>query len=399
MQIEAVFITDMEKQQDRIHQLMTEKLAGAISAADEDYIDRLIELDPVVSEKWDKIQRIFSENPIQRRSADTLPPWRKKDKPGKKINLYRWTGWAAACLAVLLIFSIGYYFWNGSSKEIPLIVTVDSPSDHISLQLSDGREINLSDSEGNIRSGDVVLENENKTLSFSTTDLAGTTANVNKINTLSVPVGLDYKITLSDGTMVWLNSATEIKFPFKFPTNTREVEVNGEAYFEVVTETDRPFIVHLPESDVEVLGTSFNINTYDTGTDKVALVEGSVKMRTSDTETQITPGIELTYQKGQGMTKNKFNVREVLGWQKGIFYFYDASLPEICTVLPRWFGIDVILDNPSIKGKRFAGILDKNQSIEVFLEDLQTITDIEYYFENNGNELHFKIPETTSLEE
>lgn len=383
----------MENQQNRIYQLMTEKLAGVINAADEDYFDQLIESDPVVSEKWDRIQSIYSEHRVERNSADTLLPWRKKVKSGKKINLYSWTNRVAACLALLLIFSISYYFWNDSTKETPFIVTVDSPSDHISLQLSDGQEINLSDTEGNIHSGEVVLENKNKSLSFSTSDLVVSASNVYKINILTVPVGLDYRITLSDGTLVWLNSATEIKFPFKFSNNIREVEVNGEAYFEVAKESNRPFIVHLPESDVEVLGTTFNINTYENGTDKVALIEGSVKMNTSDTETKITPGIEVTYKKGQGMTKNKFKVREVLGWQKGIFYFYDASLPEICQVLPRWFGIDVVLDNPSINSKRFAGILDKNQPIEVFLEDLQTITAIEYYFENNGKELHFKIPE------
>ncbi|HLU92901.1 MAG TPA: FecR domain-containing protein [Membranihabitans sp.] len=374
---------------------MTEKLAGVIDAVDEDYFDYLVETDPVVSQKWDKLQNIYSENPVVKNPGTAIPPWRKQAVPEKKIHRLYWAKWAAACVALLLSFSVGYYLWNDSNREIPLVVSVDLPYDHINLQLSDGQRINLSDAKGNIQSGDVFLENENKTLSFSTANLADSSTNIYKINTLTVPVGLDYKITLSDGTLVWLNSATEIKFPFKFSNNTREVEVDGEAYFEVAKDINRPFIVHLPQSEVEVLGTTFNINTYGKVTNKVALIEGSVKMKTQESETRIVPGIEMIYEKGQGFSENKFKTSEVLGWQKGIFYFYDASLPEICNVIPRWFGINVVLDNPSIKSKRFAGILDKNQSIEVFLQDLQTITDIEFYFEEDGKELHFRIPETT----
>lgn len=383
----------MEKQRDRIYQLMTEKLAGVISASDEDYIDQLIENDSVIHEKWEEMQSIMGKDSMTNNTHKGSPPWRIKGKTAKQIRFYSWSRGVAACLVLLVLFSIGYTFLNRSSKEEPLIVTVESPSDHISLQLSDGQEINLSNSEGSIQSGNIVLENENQTLSFSATELAGHKSDKHNINTLSVPVGMDFRVNLADGTIVWLNSTTEIKFPFKFSSTIREVEVNGEAYFEVAKDSKRPFIVHLPESDIEVLGTAFNINSYEPDTEKVALVEGAVKIKTPESITNITPGTELMYIKGKGISQTSFDSKEILGWQKGIFYFYDAGLPKICNVIPRWFGIDVVLDNPSIEAKRFAGILDKNQPIEIFLEDLQTITDIEYYFEKGGKELHFRVPE------
>ncbi|WP_236972904.1 FecR domain-containing protein [Membranihabitans marinus] len=382
----------MEETKDRIYQLMTEKLAGVISAADETFIDDLIEKDPAIREKWQKFQLTISSNTIKNfKNSKTTPPWTLEERSiAHRFDL--WIKVVAASVMLLLGLSVIYFFWNHSQDQ-PLIVSIDQTTDHIALTLADGRTINLNKEKGQLNSSGTDIENTSRTLIIKESEKIDEAAEAIALNTLTVPIGMDYKIELPDGSHVWLNSATTMKFPLKFQSHQREIYIEGEAYFDIARDENRPFIVHLPESDVEVLGTEFNVNTYDTGVDKVALIEGSVKLKVEEKESIISPGTEITYSIEGGMSEQSFQAKQVLAWQKGLFYFYDASLLQICQVLPRWYGLDIQLDNPTIKSKRFAGILDRNQPIEVFLEDLKTITQIEYYIDSEKSVLHFRIPE------
>jgi len=189
--------------------------------------------------------------------------------------------------------------------------------------------------------------------------------------------------------MIWLNSATKLEFPLAFPGDTREITISGEAYLKVAKNAAKPFIVHLPHSTVQVLGTEFNVNTYDSGLVKVALVEGSVNMQAPTGTSKLAPGKQAVYRFGQPISQETFDARTVLSWQKGLFYFNDASLQEISKVLPRWYGIQVTIDDPSILSRTFSGIIDRNKPIEVFMEDLKMISRINAY-RDKQNVLHFK---------
>lgn len=382
----------MEETKERIYQLMTEKIAGVISAADETFIDDLIKNDPIIQDKWQKIQLTITPPILNNlKNSEQSPPWIKEERSiSRRFDL--WVKVVAASVMLLLGLSVTYYFWNHSMEQ-PLIVSIDQPTDHIALTLADGRTINLNEEKGQLESSGTALENTSQTLIIKENEKMKVADEALAFNTLTVPIGMDYKIELPDGSQVWLNSATTMKFPLHFQSHQREIYIDGEAYFDIEEDANRPFILHLPHSDVQVLGTEFNVNTYESGVDKVALIEGSVKLKVEEKESIISPGTEITYSKEGGMSEQSFQAKQVLAWQRGLFYFYDASLLQICQVLPRWYGLDIQLDNPTIKSKRFAGILDRNQPIEVFLEDLKTITQIEYYIDSEKSVLHFRIPE------
>lgn len=389
----------MKSNNEYIHQLMSEKIAGIISAAEEAYLDELIENDPIVQNKWAHFTHIVGENQPnlfhENLSQEMVtPPWPSYSESKKKRIKHPATLLKIAAIG-LFILSIALFLFTqyNSSDSSPLVFQMEEENhDHIKLKLADGSEINLSEKVGAIDLANGRLQNDRRTLSLQQThsDPSKSQDDIT-FQELIIPVGQDYIIELEDGSKIHLNSATRLKFPFAFSKEKREIYIQGEAYLEIEKE-HRPFIVHLPHSDVEVLGTSFNINSYDKSQDKVALVEGKVRMHANSEEQEISPGNMVTFTQEKGWTRSEFDPHKVLAWQKGLFYFYDANLLEICEVLPRWFGLNIVIDNPEIKSKRFAGILDRNQPIEVFLEDLQSITQIAYSIDWTKKEIHIKIP-------
>jgi ferric-dicitrate binding protein FerR (iron transport regulator) len=162
-----------------------------------------------------------------------------------------------------------------------------------------------------------------------------------------------------------------MRFPLSFTGNKRDVYINGEAYLKIAKEADKPFTVHLPNSTVLVLGTEFNVNTYEV--EKVALVKGAVKVN----GLLLNPGQQIT-----GSTINTFDEAEVLSWRQGKFVFSNTKLEDVCRIIPRIYGIGVELDDEEIGNKRFSGVIDKNKPIENVLKALKATNGIDYYSDN-----------------
>jgi transmembrane sensor len=319
-------------------------------------------------EHWKDLNKHFQEHPVIR----LLPIYKK----------------FLAAAVFIGVCVIGVLIWNQlkNRNNLSTATAVTKKITGIQLKMADGKVINLSAAQGGINAGAAQLNNTNKTLTYSVN--SGAVPN-NEINSLIVPVGMDYKINLSDGTEVWLNAATQMKFPLAFTGNTREITINGEAFLKVAKNLKKPFIVHLPNTTVQVLGTEFNVNTYDSGVVKVALVKGSVNMHASTGDSKLVPGIEAISSSGTPIKQQAFDSKIVLSWRNGLFYFEEASLTEISKVTPRWFGIEVVIDNPSLYRRRFTGVLNRNQPLSVFLEDLKAISNIDSYIDK-GKVLHFK---------
>jgi transmembrane sensor len=288
---------------------------------------------------------------------------------------------AAVAIGVIILGGIWALTENPAKKEV---FASDSKDKRILLQLDNGKIIDLSANKGKIPTSSVVLDNSDETLSYSKS--AGAATGMNK---LTVPVGMDYKIVLADGSKVWLNAATRIEFPFSFNGKTREVKINGEAYLEIEKNPAKPFIVHLPHSRVNVLGTAFNINTYDSTVEKVSLVNGSIKMASSKNEVIVSPGNEAVLHANDRITERPFNMRHTLSWREGLFYFQKATLEEISRVLPRWYGIQVKIDNSKVLSRRFTGVIVKNDPIEIFMDDIKGMSGIDGYIDKDGV-LHFR---------
>lgn len=388
----------MEQLTDEEKFLLLGKITGTLSLEEEKALEQLFLTNPHARPAYDELAGMLPADDVATQFARRKqhPTWRdlkaefREVQPSSPVMIRamppRKRKWlvAAAIVAGILVAG-GFAIWQQSGKPSGMALFAALPRPAIELKLANGDVINLSQEQGAINTGAGQLNNNNKSLSYT----VGKAPVATGMNTLTVPTGLDYKVSLPDGTEVWLNAATQMNFPFAFTGSSREITINGEAYLKVAKDPDRPFLVHLPNSTVQVLGTEFNVNTYDSGVVKVALVTGAVNLEAPTGKSTLAPGKQAVYQTGQSITQVTFDERNVLSWRKGLFYFEDASLEVISKVLPRWYGIEVVIDNPVIRARTFSGVINRNRPIEVFMEDLKVISGIESYKAQDGT-LHFK---------
>ncbi len=207
-------------------------------------------------------------------------------------------------------------------------------------------------------------------------------------NIINVPVGGEYRLTLSDGTKVYLNSMTSLKYPVQFGPGKREVELVGEAYFEVVKNAAKPFVVNTNEMKVEVLGTSFNVNAYEDSKNTVTtLVEGRVKLSHSlnlAEEQILNPNEQGVMDNLSGkIVLSNVDVSNYISWKDGQLVFYDMPLEEIMTQLTRWYSAKVFYMNPEVKDLRFSGSLDKYDEIEKFIDIIKATNQVNVRVNDN----------------
>jgi ferric-dicitrate binding protein FerR (iron transport regulator) len=200
---------------------------------------------------------------------------------------------------------------------------------------------------------------------------------------------MDYQVVLADGSEVWLNSTSSLEFPFAFTGNTRDITIRGEAYLKIAKNQQHPFIVHLPDSKVQVTGTEFNVNSFDSAVVKISLVEGAVLFVGGKDSIALTPGRQGVYAKGENLYDQSFNQRNTLSWMQGIHYFEKSGMDEIIGVISRWYNVKVVVDNSRNSDKRFVGVLNKKKPLADFLKTLEYVADIYSHYDSRGV-LHFK---------
>lgn len=360
----------MGTNEEYIEQLMSEKVAGIISKEDDQYLQALMNEHPLIAQAWEEYQGRFADIDIQK--AEQIN-W--KTLVTKTSAKRRYITIAAAAAAITgIIFSV--IILNGREHKVTTAHVVQ-------LQLSSGKKIDLSSSNTHIQLDGAQLSNAGKSLSYTATETAA-----QGLNKLTVPSGMDYTIKLDDGTTVRLNAATRLEFPFKFNGKTREIKIEGEAYLDVAKDASRPFIVHTGNSTIKVLGTTFNINNYDSASIKVSLVNGAVAMMANSQSLILKPGMQGIYS-NNNLQQQPFMEDRELSWLKGSFYFTDANLEHICRVLTRWYGKQVIMDRNEAGKERFTGRIDKDEPVTGFLEKLKMTTAVDYYFDKDSV-LHFK---------
>ena len=378
--------------------LLLGKLTGSLTAEEEAELNKLFQDNPDAQAAYKDLENNIPIEDTATYFANRrqLPVWkdltmefRENEAVGKikSIGYFR-RNWAVAAAIFIGVLAGGgallMFLRTPSRKgELPI---VHSPARkaNIELTLANGKVINLTSEQGPIDAEGAQLSNMNKSLTYSLKNNLPSGANI-----LTVPVGMDYKINLADGSEVWLNAATKLEFPLSFPGKTREIRINGEAYIKVAKDVSKPFIVHLPKISVQVLGTEFNVNTYDEGVEKVALVTGAVNLKAPKEERKLVPGVQAIYAGDGSIRQENFDPKYVLSWRKGLFFFNNASLADISKVVPRWYGIQLIVDDPEIYDRRFTGVINRNRPITLFLEDLKVISRIDSWFDKDST-LHLK---------
>lgn len=240
------------------------------------------------------------------------------------------------------------------------------------LILANGSAVRLNDKrDSTFRQGaSVVSQQPQGLLSYTSAPDKGSEV---QYNTLITPRGGEYSLVLADGTRVWLNAASSLRYPTAFTAGKRVVQLTGEAYFEVSAQPQRPFMVQVGNCRVEVLGTHFNINAYDEGTSiRTTLAEGSVSVTEGDKHVLLKPGEQATSnEQTQTFQRTEVNIDQVMAWKNGLFYFDDTNIQEIMQEIARWYNLGVEYKTKNLANKKFSGIISRYSDINALLKRME----------------------------
>lgn len=290
------------------------------------------------------------------------------DAAGKKNKIYVLrTSWLRYAAVAALFVGAGFFYYNKAeiaarSGPSSTVALPDSANDVLPgsnkavLTLSSGKTIEL-DENGNqvITDGELTIQNDNGLVTYEKSEVVA-------YNTMSTPMGGQYKLKLPDGTTVWLNAASSITYPTAFPGKTRVVSITGEAYFEVVKDPARPFTVKTYKDEITVKGTSFNVNSYpDEPAVKTSLLEGLVEIN----DVLLTPG--KAYIDGKiGET----DLSRDLAWKNGAFNFHHVKLSEAMRQISRWYDVEIRYEGRA-GDIELGGEIGRNLTLQQVLNGLQ----------------------------
>ncbi|UYQ94145.1 FecR domain-containing protein [Chitinophaga horti] len=303
---------------------------------------------------------------------DVEASWRKitAQQPARVFTMRRWA-WAAA--AALLVATGGTYLLTREQPVQQVVVTAPMPdvapgTNKAVLVLADGSTVRL-DSAGNqvLQQGATTVKQQGGQLVY---DENGSAASVT-YNTLQTPRGGLFRVTLQDGTNVWLNAASALRYPTAFVGKERVVEITGEAYFEVARDVRRPFKVQMgKEAAIEVLGTSFNVNNYASETaSRTTLLSGAIRVTAGGQAVTLKPGQQASLAPDIKIAQDA-DLGKVVAWKNGVFDFDDVSLQDAMRQIERWYDIDVVYEH-GIPGIVFGGKLPRNISLKELLAALE----------------------------
>lgn len=298
----------------------------------------------------------------------------EKRIPARSIRWRRIFQYAALFLLPLGL-SIGFYF-----KERPIVSEVVVPvageivpgKVKAQLILADGKELNITeDTQMDFREGgNARISSTGEALQYE--EALGIAPEIAvAYNTLIVPLGGEFSLQLSDGTRVWLNAGSKLKYPVVFAHDLREVEMEGEVYFDVKHNEQSPFVVKVNGVAVRVLGTSFNVSGYQ-GEVVTTLISGKVSLTKGENNVELYPGEQAVLAPGQSDFKvHKVNARNYGLWKEGIFWFEEVRLENILEYLARWYDVEVFYVNPELKELCFSMEMKRYENINTVLQKIE----------------------------
>ncbi len=332
----------------------------------------------------DYIRETGSEN----ETGDTITPdwellWERIRPVKTQVVPFYKKKWMQVAASVIVMLTIaGILTWSNYNKTAA-IDTVSTVKDNAApteilpgsnkaiLLLDDGEIISLDESKTGLLAEQGSTQINQNNAGEIIYNAKGETTAIG-YNTLSTPNGGQFNLILPDGSKVWLNAASSIRFPTAFTGNTRDVSITGEVYFEVVKNTESPFIVTHNDLKIKVLGTSFCINTYSNEPSiKTTLVTGLVEVRKSGNFLKLQPGQQVQFNAANKATLiQQADIDEVLAWKNGIFNFDKADLETVMRQFERWYDITIEYPN-GIPKQKFWGKIQRNLSLNDVLDILK----------------------------
>ena len=303
----------------------------------------------------------------------------KRRHTSRRLGWYRWV--AAVALPVMVV-AAGYFIREvkrDTLRQGVEIASIEPGKSKAILRLGNNRVLEITkerETHVDVAEG-VAATNNSSGMIYPEQVATGKT----EYNVLEVPRGGEYTVTLSDGTVVHLNSGSELRYPVAFSAERREVFLSGEGYFEVVKDTVRPFFVNADKLKIRVYGTSFNVNTYNIEKIQTVLVEGKIGIQTMNmnTEYMVKPGQLALYNQEKGtMEIRDVDVLPYVAWKDHEFMFDDESLEEIMNRLSLWYDVDVFFQAASLKQLHFTGHLGRYEDISHILDAISGVTQVKF---------------------
>lgn len=290
-------------------------------------------------------------------------PQQAWDRIEGEVMVKRMVPWGRVAAAMaLIVLAIGAKWWYTNSMEplTPVIAKTQQMKGRPVLIMGNGEEVVLNGTKDTLlteQSGAKIRQQGNK-LAYK--EASGPLV----YNTLQIPRGMDYSLTLSDGTQVWLNAESSLRFPVHFTENNRRVYLTGEAYFAVAANAAKPFSVTAGKVEVAVLGTEFNIMAYENEPAvQTALVSGSIKVNT----TILQPGWVGVTSNGNTTTK-QMDITALTGWKRDMFVFRNDDITTVLHQLERWYDVTAVYPKGKAGSQHFTGAMKRYDNIEQVLE-------------------------------
>lgn len=316
-------------------------------------------------------------------TVDMGKAWCKIEKKikrsgGKIRRITRYYPYAAMFVLFLSVSIYWYAKQNTASSKEEIMAILPGSSKAI-LQLSDGKQVDLSrDSLFRLKevNGAVIEKDSAGKIRYLVNDKE--VGEKIFANTILVPRGGEYFLQLSDGTKVWLNSESKLVYPVIFAQGERSVQLEGEGYFEVAKDEDRPFWIQCRSSQIRVLGTHFNVSAYGQQEHVVTtLVEGSVRISNGRDSLVLRPG-EQAVSDAMKIDVKEVDVRTYVAWKSGVFEFEKMELQQITSQLERWYDVEFIYSDPSLRHIMFTGAANRHRDMSVILRMIEKLSKVQF---------------------
>ncbi|RUT78037.1 FecR family protein [Ancylomarina longa] len=285
--------------------------------------------------------------------------------------------------AVFVIVLGSVFFFSNLKKSVKDdSETIITPGKNLALLvMGDGEKYEL-DKEVQLQESGVKITNDSDELVYQKAEVNNKAKKQLTYNTIIIPKGGEYKLTLMDGTKIWLNSNSKLRYPSVFGSDVRKVQLEGEAYFQVAKDSLHPFIVDVNNVQVKVLGTSFNVNAYGDDDEIVTtLLEGKVEVKDEffGNMAKLLPNEQFRFNKLNGKcAKNKVDAKIYAAWTNGRFVFENESLQEIMNRLSRWYDVEVFFLNNDAKNLKFSGDVARYENINQILEMIEVTQKVKF---------------------
>ena len=378
----------MNKEKYEITRLISLYMVGEISREEMDRLMGWVEKSDANRAFFQKVSGddAWKERYARYRKIDEKAAFTRFERriKGRRVYFRQWIGYAAA---VCLVIGLVTWFWTGKDESKQPMVVAESiqPGEmKATLMLSTGEEIRLDGKTEETVSteGSMQVRNTNDGIIYEQQDtLSGNGRYENRFNTLKTSRGGEYSVILSDGTVVYLNSASELRYPVQFNERERIVYFSGEGYFEVAKDRERPFHVVVDDMRIRVYGTEFNVNTFkETGVQTV-LLEGSVgiSVKGKQEEYRLKPSQMAEFnRKDLSVEVKDVNPESFVAWKAGFFAFDEESLEEIMNTLARWYDVEVFYVNNDLKNLHFTGHLKRYDQITTILKAIESAVNVKF---------------------